>query len=474
MFTVPSLTWAHWSYLAGILTIIAAMAARRNVVVFALAFTALTAFAFSGDFYIAVESIYQASVTAGKELFGIFVIIAMMYALFRSLKESGADAAMLRPFKKIMINGHVAYFILAFFSYLLSLCFWPLPAIALIAAILLPAALNAGLPPLAAAASMAIGGLGMALSSDSVLRIAPSISAKAAHVPISEIVNVSLVLSIVVGLVALFFVYFRLRRSLSNGSDCSPTVAEQVPAEPLNSRRPCSKRRANVIALITSTGLVLVVIALLAPKFFPEANAPKINATSLIAGASVILMVIATLLSDRLDALETVPEHLKEGIVFAFRSMSQVLPIAGFFFIGIDTLCGPILGIGHGLHAPALLDDWVRFGARWIPDSTLALYAGQTFAGVVLGVDGSGFAPLALTGALAAALGKATGANVAVLAALGQLGSIWSAKSFAAWSALAAVAALARVNVLDVVRQLFLPVLCGLVFAVIWATVFFS
>ncbi|MGP4024003.1 hypothetical protein [Actinomadura sp. 3N407] len=72
---------AHWIYLSGIILIIAVMIARKNVVIPAVAATFLTAWVFTGDFATGLESIFNASLTAASELFGIFLIIALVTAL---------------------------------------------------------------------------------------------------------------------------------------------------------------------------------------------------------------------------------------------------------------------------------------------------------------------------------------------------------------------------------------------------------
>ncbi|MCM2209595.1 hypothetical protein MYF61_28640, partial [Klebsiella quasipneumoniae] len=118
------------------------------------------------------------SLVAAKELFNIFLVIAFMTALLNALKTLRSDIRMVEPFRLVMKNGHSAYFILAGITYVISLFFWPTPAVPLVSAILLPAAIAAGLPPLAGAMAIAIAGQGMALSSDYVIGVAPGISAK--------------------------------------------------------------------------------------------------------------------------------------------------------------------------------------------------------------------------------------------------------------------------------------------------------
>src|SRR5690606_6285433 len=93
------------------------------------------------------------------------------------------------------------------------------PAVPLVSAVLLPAAIAAGLPPLAGAVAIAIAGQGMALSSDYVIGVAPGISAKAAGAIASVVADRALVLSFIAGAVALLMVYLMMRRQFLAPSD---------------------------------------------------------------------------------------------------------------------------------------------------------------------------------------------------------------------------------------------------------------
>lgn len=92
------------------------------------------------------KAVYNANLTAAKELFTIFLIITFMVALLASLRDIGADKRMIKPIQKLMVNGHIAYIVLAVVTYVISLFFWPTPAVPLIGALLIPAAIRAGLP----------------------------------------------------------------------------------------------------------------------------------------------------------------------------------------------------------------------------------------------------------------------------------------------------------------------------------------
>lgn len=202
---------AHWVYLSGIVLIIAVMIARKNVVIPAIAATFLTAWTFTGSFVKGLESIFNASLTSASELFNIFLIIALVTALLGALRALGADRRMVEPFRLVMRSGHSAFWVLAFVTYAISLFFWPTPAVPLMGAILLPAAIAAGLPPIAAALAIAVAGQGMALSSDYVIQVAPGLSAKAANVGTDAVAGKAMVLSLITGGVALFLGYLMTR-----------------------------------------------------------------------------------------------------------------------------------------------------------------------------------------------------------------------------------------------------------------------
>jgi hypothetical protein len=484
-----SLTAAHWLYLLGVVAVITTMACRVNVVLPAMLATFLTALVYSGKLSVGLEAIFMGPLVAGKELFNIFLVIAMMTALLNSLVTISADIAMIKPFRLVMRNGHIAYFVLGFASYIVSLFFWPTPTVPLMAGILLPAAIAAGLPPIGGALCIGVAGLGTALSSDYVIRVGPGISAKAAGVPLMAVADKGLVLSLITGSVTFLLCYFLIRKDIQppspahlefwEKSDPFASSAQRPaaqPKSPLTAKRlalsPKMERWSRLIAIVTPLAFLAIIIDMILPKFWPGFEAPQgAAAAAVVGGVAGLLMIVISLISEGRGAFKAVAGHFTDGLVFAFRAMSQVLPIAGFFFIGVATLAGPILGVGEGHKAPGFLFELVRSADRFIPRNRYFVTFGVLFSGMVTGIDGSGFAGLPLTGALAGALGRAVNFDVSTLAAVGQMGSVWTGKTLTAWSAFAAVAAFARVSIFDAVRKVFFPVLCGLIVATIFAII---
>lgn len=497
---------AHWAYLVGVLVIIVTMAFRANVVVPSIIATAVVAFAWSGSLVTGIGSVFSASMVAAKELFNIFLIIALMTALLNSLKALGSDIRMVKPFRAVMKNGHVSYFILALVTYLISLFFWPTPAVPLVAAVLLPAAIAAGLPPVAGAMAIAIAGQGMALSSDYVIGVAPGISAKAAGGISAVLVGErALLLSWIVGLTALSLSYLKIRKLIQPGSNALLERWEVKPVgidSQIEGAGPYDKaeiargtahetdlgtnseleaelkksqglvKASKLFAVVTPLAFVAVILTMIAPKIVPGAQDLKGgDAAMLIGGVAAFLMIWATTAAQGFrKMLDGAADHVTDGFVFAFKAMGSVLPIAGFFFIGGGETAGGILGISAGAAAPSLLFELVQAGQHMIPDSQLLVSFGVLIMGMITGIDGSGFSGLPLTGTLAGALGPASGMDVAALAAIGQMGSVWTGGgTLIAWSSLIAVAGFARVNVLELARALLFPVLIGLAVSTIAA-----
>ncbi|MEB8342492.1 hypothetical protein [Streptomyces endophyticus] len=515
------LTAAHWTYLAGVVVIIGVMIARRNIVVPAVLATFLTAWAYSGDLVKGLASIFTASLTAAGELFSIFLIIAIITALLGGLRAMGAEQRMVRPFRGLMRGGRAAFLTIAAATYFISLFFWPTPAVPLIGAILLPAAIRAGLPAMTAGAVMAVAGQGMALSSDYVIQVAPGLSAKAAGVGTGAVADRAMVLSLITGAVALTYLYLRGRRSFgvagdehelrwlaqengldagaevqlggspgargigkgaaaaaatraATGPDTATQVLEPSPEVAAAPPKPEPVRRSRLFAVLVPLTFAAIVGYMLLGKFTDVVgDVQGDEAAGLVGGVAMLLLFAAVFSIDGSHGLTTAASHVVDGLVFAFKAMGVVVPIAGFFFLGNAEFVSRITGV-HDAKPPALLFDLVASVDQHIPDNGFMLSFAILIIGMITGLEGSGFAGLPLTGSLAGALGPAAHTDPATLAAVGQMGSVWTGGgTLIAWSSLLAVAGVARVPVQDLVRHCFLPVIAGLAAATALATVLF-
>lgn len=551
---MQALTTAHWVYLIGVVTILGTMLARKNIVVPAVFFTFLTALFFTKSLAGGLAAVFNASLVSAQQLFNIFLIIALVTAMLGALKALGADTKMVAPFRSVMRNGHLAFWTLAVVTYVISLFFWPTPAVPLIGAVLIPVAIRAGLRPMAVGFTVAVAGQGMALSSDFVIRVAPGLSAKAANVSADSVANRAMILSLIVGVFALgvgYVVEFRKMRKPSQllldeweltADESGVSVVHAVEESPTIGHGPALVESALVGAPVghgdtelfgpvgggdgngagSAGGTALIdglpeelpptgpslsgrllkteiaghrppawagtVFAIAVPLAYLALIGYLVstltrngasngvnggNAAALVGGIAAITVFLASLIEGPKTFLERSAEHVVDGLVFAFKAMGVVIPIAGFFFIGNGDYSGSILGLASKVKAPAFLYDLVLHGQEHLPHNGFVFAFGIMIIGLIAGLEGSGFSGLPLTGSLAGTFGHLSGTSAATLAAVGQMGNIWSGGgTLVAWSSLIAVAGFARVPVIDLARRCFIPVISGLVLATLIAVIF--
>ncbi|WP_164217939.1 hypothetical protein [Virgibacillus sp. YIM 98842] len=470
------LTLPHWLYGLITLVIIATMIFRKGVVMPTLFGTFIVAWAYQGNIIDGFTAIFQANLVAAQELFNIFLIITFMLALLNSLKDLGADRKMIQPIQRMMTNGHISFFVLVGVTYVISLFFWPTPAVPLICALLVPAAVRAGLPVMTAAVAIAIAGQGMALSSDYIVQVAPSLSAIAAGVDTAAVADKALILSIVSGGVAILLAYLLYRKNIRSRDD----ERNEIEVQNMQYASRTDKKQgtknldkwSRIFAILVPLTLLSVVIYMVYEKLMSGrmSGLEGGDGAALVGGVAVILLLLSTIAFGKQHALEYISTHITDGFTFAFKAMGPVIPIAGFFFLGSPDFAGSILGMEE--NAPAFLFDLVEASQDYIPHSALLAALSILIVGIITGLDGSGFSGLPLTGALSASLANAS-IDAGTLAAIGQMGSIWTGGgTIVAWSSLIAIAGFCGIPVMDLVRKNFIPVIAGLLFCTIIAVMF--
>lgn len=448
------MTLSHWIYVLVVIGVIIGMIFRRDVVLICLIGTFIIGFAYTGSIIAGIQTVFNALMTGGTEIFNIMLIIAIMVAMLKSLEVMGADRIMLSPVRKLMKNSTTAFFILGFTMYVTSLFFWPTPSTALVGAVLIPVAIEAGLPALYAAMAVNIFGHGMGLSGDLILQGAPQLAAKSAGVDISLILPRGALLSIIAGAVAIIIAYIMMKKELSKKEVSLDDLATRADLKSTMPASPLAMTFGRIVPIV----LLTIIIVMLVNKIKGGA------ATALLGGTGAAILIASTLFREKGKSLEEIVKHLREGFIFSIKIFAPVIPIAGFFFLGGEE-SSMILGEG----APMLLFDIGEAVARALPLNKISLGFGNMIIGVITGLDGSGFSGIPLVGGLARALGGPAGVDIPTLASIGQVSAVWSGGgTIVAWCfGLAAAAGIAGVSPLDLARKNFIPVSAGLVAATI-------
>jgi TRAP-type C4-dicarboxylate transport system permease large subunit len=457
------LTVAHWVYALFIVLVLVTMALRRETPLVCIVGSFILSWVITGHLVKAVQAVFNSVVVAFSELLGVVAIISLIVAMAKMLEETGLAEMMFRPVRRIMKTPGVAYWAMGFVIMVVAWVIWPSPAIALVGALLLPAAIKVGLPPISAAMAISMFGYGCALTTDFIIQGAPGITAKAANIPVGDVMTKSVPLLIVWAAIALPLSFRSVRKDIrmSAGKPIEWAPFElsseaKAEREKWTAAAPGFKKFA--LAVIASL-FGLDIVAMLAFKLRGG------DATALLGGTVGIVMVFVGLGVYGKEGFEKLSEHARAGFMFGVRIFAPVFLIASFFFMGSPGTAKAIFGEG----AKGLLFDLGQALANAVPLSRIPVAIVQAVVGGITGLDGSGFSGLPLVGTLAQALGGPTKLDIPTLGALGQYFAVAvGGGTIIPWAVIPA-AAITGTDPVEIARRNLWPTLWGFVGVVIVA-----
>ncbi|MCZ8522561.1 MULTISPECIES: hypothetical protein [Paenibacillus] len=453
----------HWAYLLLILAMIGFMVMRKDTTILCTAGILALGLLATLSLPASVSGVFSSFIFAIKELLGTILIISIVVSLSRTLTATGINEVMIRPFARLIRTPALAFWVIGLVMMTISLFFWPSPAVALLGAVLLPAARRVGLPAIGAAAAMNLFGHGIALSGDFVIQGAPKLTADAAGLPVAEVVQASVPLVLIMGAVTTLTSFWLLRRDmrlgrLQPGTDSFgslPAGAEAAQAgEPAVPSRltPGARREFALLLPLLFAADVAAMFAL---------NLQGGDATALIGGTALLAMLLISLAAHREQGLAQATSYLTSGLLFGFRVFAPVIPIAAFFYLGdsaFTEIYGAVLPAGsHGL-----VNDLGSSLAGIVPLNPAIGAVTLTAVGAITGMDGSGFSGISLAGSIAQLFAAAIGTGLATLTALGQIAAIWVGGGTLVPWALIPAAAICGVSPFELARRNLVPVAVGL------------
>jgi TRAP-type C4-dicarboxylate transport system permease large subunit len=456
------LTILHWIYLLFIGLIILFMVLRRDTSLICIAGIFLLALTATGSLTDSISSIFNSFIFAITQLLSTILVISIIVAMSKSLTTTGINDAMISPFTKLIKTPTLAYWTIGILMMMISWFFWPSPAVALLGAVLLPAALRVGLPALGAAMAMNLFGHGIALSGDYVIQAAPKLTADAAGIPISEVLAASIPLVAVMGIVTTVTAFLFLKRDMKNGKlkvNTSTIVMNSLDTEPIQTLSNSSKK---FFALLIPILFALDIVAMV------TFNLQGGDATALIGGTSVLILILISLVGYKGKGLEKTTTFLIDGFQFGFKVFGPVIPIAAFFYLG-DSGFQTIIGDFLPSTSQGIVNDLGGSLASVVPISQSVGAITLTTVGAITGLDGSGFSGISLAGSVASLFAEAIGSGAATLTALGQVAGIWVGGGTLVPWALIPAAAICGVDPFELARRNLMPVIIGLVVTTIVA-----
>ncbi|MGE6573797.1 hypothetical protein [Paenibacillus xylanexedens] len=465
------LTALHYVYLAFIVLIIGVMIRRRDTTIICVAGIMTIGLLATETLSGSVAGIFSSFIYATKELLSTIFIISIIVAMSRVLIRTGINEVMVTPVTRFIRSPQVAYWGIGLIMMVVSLFFWPSPAVALVGAVLLPVAVRVGLPPIGAAIAMNLFGHGIALSGDYIIQGAPKLTADAAGLPVTSVMTASIPLVIVMGTVSTLTAFWMLRKEMKSGSpvhspnvisgtvstepsSSSEAVSTSLPTDQPVQRQVMSPRLQKAFALLIPLLFAVDVILMFVLKLQGG------DATALIGGTAVVILIAVTLAAHRHAGPEETTNYLIEGFQFGFKVFGPVIPIAAFFYLGdaaiTELFINPLPEGSHGI-----VNDLGVALAGLVPLNDTVGAITMTVTGAVTGMDGSGFSGISLVGSIASMFaGSADSAPV--LTALGQVAAIWVGGGTLIPWALIPAAAICGVNPFELARRNLKPVLLGL------------
>lgn len=458
------LTALHWLYVTFIVLIIGFMVMRRDTSIVCIVGIFLIAITATGSLSASVSSIFASFIFAITELLSTILVISIIVAMSKTLTTTGINDVMIFPFTKLIRTPALAYWTIGILMMVISWFFWPSPAVALLGAVLLPVAVRVGLPALGVAMAMNLFGHGIALSGDYIIQAAPKLTADAAGLQVSDVINASIPLVIVMGLVTTITAFYFLKRDMKLGKLTVDSPQSALPIKPADevNQSFLSTNQKRFFALMIPVMFALDVVAMF--MFDLQGG----DATALVGGTSIIILLIITMVSHKQQGLEKTTSYLIDGFQFGFKVFGPVIPIAAFFYLGdsgFTTIIGDFLPKGsHGI-----VNDLGVALANVVPLSKEVGAVTLTVVGAITGLDGSGFSGISLAGSIANLFATAIGASAATLTALGQIAAIWVGGGTLVPWALIPAAAICNVDAFELARRNLKPVVIGLIVTTIVA-----
>lgn len=457
------LSMLHYVYLLFTLLILGVMIKKRDTSLVCIIGIFLLGLIATSSMSQAIMGVFNSFIYAIVELMGTILIISVIVAMSTILTKTGINEIMVSPFTRLIKNPTLAYWVIGILMMMISWFFWPSPAVALIGAVMLPIAISAGLPALGVAMAMNLFGHGIALSGDFIIQGAPKLTADAAGIPVSQVISASIPLVFIMGTVTTIVAFILLKKDLKSGKlkiDNSNKNKKILEEEDIK----------DVLSMGTKKILAVIIPLLFAVDvgIMYMANLQGGDATALIGGTAIFILILVAILTHKNKALEEITQYLVKGFKFGFEIFGPVIPIAAFFYLGDE---GFIRVIGELLPqgSQGLVNDLGIALANIVPLNASVGAATLTTVGAITGLDGSGFSGISLAGSVARLFGSAIGRGTPTLTALGQVTAIWvGGGTLIPWAVIPA-AAICGVDPFELTRRNFIPVVIGLIVTTIAA-----
>ena len=114
----------HYTYLIMVVLLILIICLKKNVVLPCIMGIAIIGYISCGNILQTLQIVFRAILVSGRQFIEIIIIIALVYAMSKALREIGVDELMIRPISGLIKSKNIAFFISGFtmliFSWFIS------------------------------------------------------------------------------------------------------------------------------------------------------------------------------------------------------------------------------------------------------------------------------------------------------------------------------------------------------------------
>ncbi|WP_242837424.1 citrate transporter [Desulfitobacterium metallireducens] len=409
-------------------------------------------FAYSRNPLESIQISFRALSLATTNLLSVILLIGIVVALTRLLKDTGADQRIVQPLLRLN-RLSTAYWLIGIAMWILTLMIWPTPAITLLGAVVVPALKKVGLNPLGLALSLTLFGEGLGLSGDFIIQGAPSLLSKSTGIPVPVLINESLLIVLSSGLLAVLTGSLLLKFKLKD--DSSPCTLKDKNLEPtkvlvkarirhspniikgLNRvTEEIDLKKSRILGLIAIFCYGLTVLFMFFFKIRGDA------ASALVGGTTLLILCIGVFIQERRKAFTSFVGYLKDGLRFSIGIFVPIVVMSSFFFLGTKT------GFQQIFHndGQGFFSDFAYRLSEFIPLNSWSVGGIIVLVAILGSMDGSGFSSLPLVGGIAIALSQAAQLPAVPFAILGQIIGIWTGAALIPWGFSSVTSAITEVD----------------------------
>lgn len=440
-----NLTAAHFVYLFITVWLFIRLIKQKEIVFLGILGILTVALIYTKNVISSVQVLCRAIIAGFEDLLPIFIGISLILALGGVIKSSGAMSTVFTGKTNLKVGPRFAFLLTGIVMMLVSFVLWPSPAVALIAAFVIPLSAKMKLNPLYIASAMNIFGHGIALSGDFFIQGVPTVVAEGAGFTTGDILLYLVPLWTLMSLTTVFVAMLLMKKDKN--------IVSTMPAKNVvKEERKLSTFKGRLILILTCICFAADVAAMLVWDVSGD------DATFFIAGTALLLTgVISFIAFDKKEAEEKITDFITGGFTSAMEIFAPALVIIAFFSIGNQSFSEYILGEG----ALGMIGDFVNVFVDNVKLPEFLLAFVQTAVGVVYSIDGSGFAGLTVIGEITRGYSLSE-EKVKLLISLGQIVIIWvGGGTLIPWSVVP-VASACGVTPRELVKKNLVPVVCGL------------